>query len=31
MVVGGLAVAFIVGLIAVLINLAYSWGSGVSC
>jgi hypothetical protein len=31
MVVGGLAVAFLVGLIAVLINLAYSWGSGVTC
>ena len=31
MVVGGLAVAFIVGLIAVLINLAYSWGTGVTC
>lgn len=31
MVVGGMAVAFVVGLIAVLINLAYSWGSGVSC
>ncbi len=31
MVVGGLAVAFIVGLIAVLINLAYSGGTGVTC
>ena len=31
MVVSALGVAFAVGLIAVLINLAYSWGSGVSC
>lgn len=31
MVVGGLAVAFVVGLLAVLINLAYSWGTGVTC
>ena len=31
MVVGSIAVAFAVGLLAVLINLAYSWGSGASC
>lgn len=31
MVVGALAVAFLVGLLAVLINLAYTWGSGASC
>lgn len=31
MVVGAVGVAFTVGLIAVLINLAYSWGSGASC
>ena len=31
MVVGAVLVAFAVGLLAVLINLAYSWGSGASC
>jgi hypothetical protein len=31
MVVGAIMVAFAVGLLAVLINLAYSWGSGASC
>jgi len=31
MVVGAVLVAFVVGLLAVLINLAYSWGSGTTC
>lgn len=31
MVVGSVLVAFAVGLLAVLINLAYSWGSGATC
>lgn len=31
MVVGAVGVSFVVGLIAVLINLAYTWGSGASC
>jgi multisubunit Na+/H+ antiporter MnhB subunit len=31
MVVGSILVAFAVGLLAVLINLAYTWGSGATC